>query len=67
MITKEIITIDRQEFQRTASDTYMIRKVGTNEIYSEAVDFPTPTWTYEETNQPLNNGAGGDKEEAVNV
>ena len=62
MITKEIITIDRQEFQRTASDTYMIRKVDTDEVYSEAVDLPTSTWAYEETDQPLDNGdADGDK------
>ena len=63
MIIKETITIDRQEFQRTVSDTYMIRKVGADEVYSEAVDLPISTWTYEETDQPLNNGAGGDKGE----
>lgn len=63
MITKEIVTIDGQEFQRTASDTYMIRKVGTDEVYSEAVDLPTSAWAYEETDIVLDNGADGDKEE----
>ena len=58
MIAKETITIDGREFQRTASDAYMIRKVGTGEVYSEAVDPPTSTWAYEETDIVLDNDTG---------
>ena len=39
MIITETITINGKEFTRNYSDVgYMIQKVGTEEIYSEAVD-----------------------------
>lgn len=39
MIITETITINNKEFTRHYSDAgYMIQKVGTEEIYSEAVD-----------------------------
>lgn len=40
-------------FRRTISDTGLtIRKVGTDEVYSEAIDVLTSTATYEETSTP---------------
>ena len=39
MIITETITINGKEFTRNYSDAgYMIQKVGTEEIYSEAID-----------------------------
>ena len=54
-----------REFYRTRKDgvnlyrTYsdqkvMIRKVGTNEVYDEAIDIETAPYVYEETDQPIN-------------
>lgn len=41
-------------YRRTVSDeNRMIRKVGADEIYSEAVDVLTSQWTYEETDTPI--------------
>lgn len=31
----------------------MIRKVGTDEVYDEAIDVETAPWIYEETNQTI--------------
>lgn len=31
----------------------MIRKVGTDEVYEEAIDVENAPWTYEETNQVI--------------
>ncbi len=42
-----------EKFKRTYSDTYMIRKIGTNEIYSDAVDLLTSNFEYEETEELL--------------
>lgn len=53
MITREITTIGGREFQETKSDTYMIRKVGTDEVYSSAVDLLDAGFTYEETTDVL--------------
>ena len=52
MITTEIKTIGTRQFKVTASDTYLIKKVGTEEIYSEAWDLIDSTFEYEETDQP---------------
>lgn len=39
---------------RTYSDTKrLIRKVGTTEVYSEAIDVEDAGYTYEETNQVI--------------
>ena len=54
MIKTETVTINETEFKRTFSDEgYYIKKVGTNEVYSEAVDLPDSTFTYEETDEKL--------------
>lgn len=44
-----IIREDLDGFIRHYSDTYKIRKVGTDEIYSEAVDLPDTGFSYIET------------------
>lgn len=51
MIIIETITIDGREFTHTYSDTYIIRKVGTDEIYTDAMD--VLDYQYEETDIPL--------------
>ena len=51
MITTTTKKIDCRDFTITVSDTYLIRKVGTNEVYSEAWDLPNSGFTYEETDQ----------------
>ena len=38
MIIKETVTINGREFTRTYSDTYKIRKIGTDKIYTDAMD-----------------------------
>lgn len=53
MIKKETITINNKKFVKTYSDTYMIHKIGTDEIYIEAVDLPTSKFEYEETDELL--------------
>lgn len=51
MITTTTKQIDGRDFTVTVSDTYLIRKVGTNEVYSEAWDLPDSGFAYEETDQ----------------
>ena len=53
MITTENVTINGRQFKKTVSDTYLIRKVGTDEIYSEAYDLPEKDYEYEETEELL--------------
>ena len=53
MITIENIIINGRQFKKTVSDTYLIRKVGTDEIYSEAYDLPEKDYEYEETEELL--------------
>ena len=53
MITVENVTINGRQFKKTVSDTYLIRKVGTDEIYSEAYDLPEKDYEYEETEELL--------------
>lgn len=54
MIQQETVTFNGREFRRTYSDEgYLIRKVGTDEIYSEAVDLPDRNFEYVETNQSI--------------
>lgn len=38
-------------FRTYSSEGYMIKKVGTNEVYSEAIDVEDAPYTYEETNE----------------
>lgn len=46
---------DGVSLYRTYSDNkVMIRKVGTDEIYDEAIDIETAPYVYEETDQPIN-------------
>lgn len=53
MITIENIIINGRQFKKTVSDTYLIRKVGTDEVYSEAYDLPEKDYEYEETDELL--------------
>lgn len=50
MVIKEIVTINGKDFQKHYSDNNKtIRKVGTDEEYTEAIDLLDKTWQYEET------------------
>ena len=53
MITTENVTIGNRQFKMTVSDTYLIRKIGTDEVYSEAYDLPEKDYEYEETDKLL--------------
>lgn len=53
MITTENVTIGNKQFKKTVSDTSLIRKVGTDEIYSEAYDLSEKDYEYEETDELL--------------
>lgn len=45
---------DDVKLYRTFSDKgYMIKKVGTNEIYEEAIDVENAPYEYEETTEPV--------------
>lgn len=51
MVVTEVIN-DR--LRKTYSDAgFMLRKVGTNEIYTAAVDLVTSSATYEETDEKI--------------
>lgn len=49
MITSEIVVIGTRQFQKTASDTYLIRQIETGKVYQEAVDIIPCAYTYDET------------------
>lgn len=71
MIVKENITINETNFVRHYSDAgVMIRKVGTDEEYAEAIDLLPCGYTYEETEDPIpteeNAEKGTEKEEYPN-
>ena len=54
MIVKEfyITRNDGVNLYRTySSEGYMIQKVGTDEIYAEAIDVETASYEYKETNE----------------
>ena len=56
MIIKEFYKTreDGVELYRSYSDSnLLIRKVGTEEIYSEAIDISTAPYEYEETDMPI--------------
>lgn len=50
MVQVESITLHGNVFKRTYSDAgFMIRKLGTEEVYSEAIDLLDAPYEYEET------------------
>ena len=54
MIITEMIKVKEKNFKRTYSDEgFYIQKVGTDEIYSEAVDIPTANYEYIETDKKI--------------
>lgn len=54
MIITEMIKVKEKNFKRTYSDEgYYIQKVGTDEIYSEAVDILTANYEYIETDKKI--------------
>lgn len=56
MIVKEFYKIreDGVALNRTYSDKGLkIRKVGTDEVYDEAIDIEGVPYTYEETDEPI--------------
>ena len=53
MITQQEIEINCGVFLKTASDTYRIRQIETGSIYDEAVDVIPCMYTYEETDESL--------------
>lgn len=53
MITREQVTIGDRDYLHTFSDTFRIRKVGTDEIYDDALDTIPCPYEYEETDEPL--------------
>lgn len=54
MIMTESVKFGKKDFIKTYSDEgYYIRKVGTEEEYSEAIDLPSIGYTYEETDKPI--------------
>lgn len=54
MIIIETVTIGDRQFRRTYNDAdVIIRKVGTDEHYSEAYDLPDTTYEYEETDKKV--------------
>ena len=54
MVVEEKIVIDETEFVRHYSDAgMMIRKVGTDEEYIEAIDLMPCEFEYEETDKPI--------------
>ena len=67
MIICETVELNGSTFTRTYSDTYQIRKVGTEEIYSEAYD--VQEFAYEETDIPLEvpESTEGDMREALSI
>lgn len=54
MIVNENIKFEKKDFIKTYSDVRLyIRKVGTDEEYSEAIDLASMGYTYEETDRSI--------------
>lgn len=54
MIVTENVRFGRREFKKTySSEDYLIRKIGTDEIYSEAIDILGSDYEYEETDEKI--------------
>lgn len=45
-------------YRTCSTEGLQIRKIGTEEIYDEAVDIENAPYTYEETNVPVESGVG---------
>lgn len=68
MIVKEYYTESGKEFVKTYSDTgYYIQKVGTEEVYSEAIDPAESGREYTETDQPIEYFAEITAQEALDI
>lgn len=67
MLTTEFVTIGNRQFKKTVSDTYLIRKVGTDEIYSEAYDLPEKDYEYEETDELLSKDEPFEEESTTKI
>lgn len=68
MIVKEFYKTraDGVNLVRTYSDKGMqIRKVGTDEVYDEAIDVENAPYTYEETDIPADDATEADYQEAL--
>lgn len=67
MIVKENIEINGKPFIKHYSDENLyIRKVGTTEEYTEAIDLPTSGYEYEETDKPIEDEEVNDESEQGN-
>lgn len=56
-IEPEYITINGKSFKRfISSNNKIIRKIGTNEEYSEAIDLAEKDYEYEETDKEIEHG-----------
>lgn len=62
MIKTETIELNGKQFKRTYSDAYKIKKIGTDEVYDEAVDILSANYEYEETDQALSRDEANDSE-----
>jgi hypothetical protein len=66
MIQTENLTINGRGFVKTYSDEgFYIQKVGTDEVYSEAIDVENSGYTYEETDTPIEMDMGDDINEPI--
>lgn len=66
MIVKENIEINGKPFVKHYSDANLyIRKVGTTEEYTEAIDLPTKGYEYEETDREIEKPEEEDNGEEV--
>lgn len=67
MIIIETITLNNREFKKTYSNEgFYIQKVGTDEIYSEAIDIPTANYEYIETDKKIEEDSESEEENENN-
>ena len=52
MIREEVIINGRTFIKTTPSENHILKKVGTDEIYGEAIDLPTSNFEYVEIEMP---------------
>ena len=66
MIVTEMIKLNNRDFKKTYSDeNFYIQKVGTEEIYSEAIDIPTANYEYIETDKKIEDNSENMEEDNV--
>lgn len=54
MVIKENIILNGKEFiKHYSNENFYIQKVGTQQIYSEAIDIPTANYEYVETDKKI--------------